>query len=84
MLRFNHLVTCCSRNNYKPLDDTRKWYKFIFSSILFFNNLFLCVLNELVPIPCIVRRFIVIARGTCNEMETPAPLADLADLADLQ
>ena len=34
---------------------------------LFFNNLFLCVLNELVPFPCIVRRFTVIARGTCNE-----------------
>jgi len=28
-LRFNHLVTCSSRNNCKHPDDTRKWYKFI-------------------------------------------------------
>ena len=41
---------------------------YIFSSILLFNNLFLCVLNEFVPFPCIVRMFTVIARGTCNEM----------------
>jgi len=45
-----------------------KLYKFIFCSILFFINLFLCVLNELAPFPCIVRRFTVIARGTCKKM----------------
>jgi len=45
MLRFNHLVTCSSRNNCKHPDDTRKWYKFIFSSISFFDNFFLCVSN---------------------------------------
>jgi len=27
-----------------------------------------CRKNELVPFPCIVRMFTVIARGTCNEM----------------